>query len=258
MSKAAEKEKNKGNDEFRKGNYAAAIEHYTYATEMDPRNFKFYTNRAACYEKMGKYEKALRDANKALKLNGDWDKGYWRGGNALLALGRAEEAMKFYEKAVAIAPDKNYGVYLDQATKAFFKDKSAADIKKNEGNALFKKGKIEEAVKVYTTALRLCGSDAKEQAVKVAILANRAHCYRQLYNHKGCIKDCDMALTIDPMNVKCYIRRAQARESIEKYDLALEDFDAANRLAPGMEVAYKGANRVRNAIRAMKKAGESY
>lgn len=34
---SAEAYKNKGNEEFKKGNMQAAIENYTYAIEMDPK-----------------------------------------------------------------------------------------------------------------------------------------------------------------------------------------------------------------------------
>lgn len=68
MSKQAMKYKELGNAEFKKGNMQAAIENYCFAVEIDPRNPIFRTNRAAAYEKIGKWDKCLRDANKSIAL----------------------------------------------------------------------------------------------------------------------------------------------------------------------------------------------
>jgi tetratricopeptide (TPR) repeat protein len=71
---SAESMKEKGNEEFKKGNYEKAIEFYTYATEMDPKNHTFFTNRSLCYAQMKKWDKSLRDAEKSVQLKGDWEK----------------------------------------------------------------------------------------------------------------------------------------------------------------------------------------
>jgi len=71
---SAEGYKEKGNEEFKKGNYEKAIEFYTYATEMDPKNHIYMTNRSLCYASMQKWDKSLRDADKAVFLKADWEK----------------------------------------------------------------------------------------------------------------------------------------------------------------------------------------
>jgi tetratricopeptide (TPR) repeat protein len=68
----AEKYKEQGNAEFKKGNHAKAIEFYTYATEIDPRNHLLFSNRATAYYTMQKYDKSLRDSEKAIALNNSW------------------------------------------------------------------------------------------------------------------------------------------------------------------------------------------
>lgn len=45
----AEKYKDKGNAEFKAGNHGKAIEYYTYATEMDPKNYIYFTNRLVAF-----------------------------------------------------------------------------------------------------------------------------------------------------------------------------------------------------------------
>jgi stress-induced-phosphoprotein 1 len=232
----------------------AAIEHYTFATEMDPTNHIFFTNRAAAYAHMKKWDKSLRDSNKSIKLKSDWHKGYWRKGNALMALNRAEEAVDAFKMACQLDPEnQTYKNLLSGSEQKMFSGMGAAERLKKEGNALFKNGQMEEAIKVYSTAIAKCGEDAKEQALKADLYANRAACHKNLYHPQNVIEDCTAALDINPMHVKSLIRRAQSYEAMEKMDLALKDFDQANLFAPGTQVSVAGATRVRGAIRRRKK-----
>lgn len=52
--------KDKGNNEFKKGNYQAAIAYYTEAL-LEEKSEVFYGNRAACYINLGKYQEAVDD-----------------------------------------------------------------------------------------------------------------------------------------------------------------------------------------------------
>lgn len=250
MSKAAENYKLKGNEEFKKGNMDKAIEYYTYATEMDPTNHIFMTNRSNAYFKMKKFDKSLRDANKSIKLNAKWHKGYYRAGLALMELDQAEEALKQFEMAVQLDPDNStYAQEVARAKATFMKDMSQAEILKTEGNEKFKSGKIDEAVKAYTNAIKSAKTDEKDIAVKADCYANRAACYRQLYKDQEVVSDCTEAIKLNPNHAKAYIRRAQGYESQEKYEQALADFMKASQLAPNTPVAYQGASRVRSALK---------
>lgn len=251
----AEKMKEKGNEFFKKGDYASAIEHYTYATEMDPNNPVFFTNRSTCYYKMDKMDKSLRDAQKSIKLDSSWAKGYYRVGLAQLALGQKKEAVEALKKAVDLQPDgAGFKADYAKAKASLMAGLSAADLLKTEGNEFFQKGDQEGAIKKYTEAYDLCTTEENE--LKASILANRAACYRQLYNPDAVVADCTEAIELSPNYAKAYIRRAQAYENLEKYNEALEDFQKASILAPNTPVAYQGAARIRDAIKRNQKASE--
>jgi len=250
MSREAEKYKEKGNEEFKKGNMEGAILNYTYATEMDPTNHIFFTNRAAAYAHMKRWDKSLRDAEKSVQLNPRWDKGYWRIGNAKMALGLIEEAERAYKTACDIEPSNaQYKELYQQARKAALKGMNEAEVLKREGNEMFAKGDQEGAIEKYTQAIEACGDEGKDAGLKADILANRAACYRQLYNPKAVVDDCSLALKLNPQHVKALVRRAQAYENLEKYEDALRDFDLANVLSPGTKVAVEGSSRIRAAMR---------
>jgi tetratricopeptide (TPR) repeat protein len=245
------KYKEKGNIEFKKGNLPKAIEYYTYACEVDPKNCIFYTNRATCYMKMGRYDKVVRDASKAIKLNSKWEKGYYRLGTGLMELGRFDEAVKAYKQAVDLKPSNaTFQSELIRAKRSMLKGKSEAEIIKIDANELFKAGKIDDAIKMYTRAIAKCNvKDEKEKIVGADIYANRAACQRQLYHPKKCIDDCTAAIELNPYHTKAYIRRAQSLESLEKWKDALADFEKALMYSPGVSVAVQGASRIRSSLR---------
>jgi tetratricopeptide (TPR) repeat protein len=105
-------EKQKGNDSFQAGEYAQAILHYSLSLdtaaqlsdELFPVRDVLYSNRAACFLKMGHHEKAEQDATMALKLNPENVKAQFRQGLALHALKRYAEALPLLAKAHTLEP----------------------------------------------------------------------------------------------------------------------------------------------------------
>lgn len=264
--------KEKGNEEFKKKNYEKAIEYYTYATEMDPTNHVFYTNRAMCYAAMGKWDKSLRDAEKSISIKKDWEKGHYRRGVALQNLGRLQEAVLAFAECVKLAPQsQDFQKAYDQAKKEMMKGLTEAEILKLDGNEMFKAGKIDDAIKKYAVALSKCPPDAdllptaaqaaskatdakdkekeKWRAIKADIYANRAACYVQLYEPNKVQSDCNAALKLIPNHGKALLRRGQALESLEKYKDALADFEAVLKMDPQSKMAITSAVRLRNALR---------
>lgn len=80
--------KERGNVCFKKGMLQSALEMYTQAIGIDSSCPVYYTNRALCYKKLGKWEQALEDSKQALKLEKDNVKAHFLVGEALLQLGR--------------------------------------------------------------------------------------------------------------------------------------------------------------------------
>jgi len=256
VNQGAENYKVKGNDEFKKGNHAKAIEFYTYATEMDPNNHIYFTNRSNAYFKMKIYEKSYRDAGKAVKIDPKWAKGHYRQGLALLEMDKPQEALKAFQTAVDL--DSNNQTYISEVARAkgaFMKGMSQAEILKTDGNEKFKAGQIDDAIKLYTSALKAADKDASEKGnqIKADIYANRAACYRQLYKDHEVVADCTAAIKLAPKHVKCYIRRAQGYESMEKYQDAFNDYQQATFIAPNTPVAFQGLSRVRTALKSIGK-----
>jgi stress-induced-phosphoprotein 1 len=95
--------KDKGNAEFKVGNYDAAIGHFSSAIKLEPSHV-LYSNRSACNCGLRKYDDALKDAESCIGLKGDWGKGYGRKGAALHGMGRFDDAVAAYEAGLKVEP----------------------------------------------------------------------------------------------------------------------------------------------------------
>ncbi|KAM4636282.1 uncharacterized protein O3C94_017457 [Discoglossus pictus] len=74
------------------GNYSKAIELFSEAIRLDPKDYRFFANRSYCYEQLKLYPEALKDAENSIQLSAVYPKGYFRKGRALLGCNRFLEA----------------------------------------------------------------------------------------------------------------------------------------------------------------------
>eukprot|EP00945_MAST-04E_sp_MAST-4E-sp1_P005962 g5962.t1 len=111
--KQAQMDKLGGNEAFSEGNYSQAMIFYTKAIDavrimpVEPKPDLLhicYSNRAACWLRLGQPEKALEDAKSCTKLKPEYVKGLFRTGLALHALGKYEAAGPFFVKALKLQP----------------------------------------------------------------------------------------------------------------------------------------------------------
>jgi len=101
----AEKEKNLGNEAFKKGDYPTAMKHYTEAIKRNPNDAKILRNRAACYSKLMEFQLALKDCDESIRIDPQFVKAYVQKGATLVVLKEPSKAMAAYAKAIEIDPD---------------------------------------------------------------------------------------------------------------------------------------------------------
>ena len=92
---------------FKQQKYSEAISKYTQAIELDSQNALLYSNRSAAYEKLSRYEAAVRDASECIRLKPGWYKGYYRKAIALMALGNHAEVTCCAEQGFRVTGEKN-------------------------------------------------------------------------------------------------------------------------------------------------------
>lgn len=100
----AEKEKELGNEFFRKGDFSTALKHYTEAIRRNPDDAKLYSNRAACYTKLAAFDLGLKDCETCVKLDEKFIKGWIRMGKIHQGMQQAGKAMSAYQKALELDP----------------------------------------------------------------------------------------------------------------------------------------------------------
>uniref|UniRef100_A0A8C5N5B4 Tetratricopeptide repeat protein 31 n=1 Tax=Leptobrachium leishanense TaxID=445787 RepID=A0A8C5N5B4_9ANUR len=97
---------NIGNNMAQMQRFSDAITYYTEAIRLNPSEYRFLGNRSYSYERCGKYNEALRDAEQAVSLHPGFIKGFFRMGKALKGLQRYAEAVAAFQKV--LASDNNH------------------------------------------------------------------------------------------------------------------------------------------------------
>jgi stress-induced-phosphoprotein 1 len=137
----ADAEREKGNEFFKEDKYPEAIKHYTEALKRNPTDFKVYSNRAACYTKLGALPEGLKDANKCIELDPKFVKGYSRKGAIQFFMKEYDKALETYQ----IGLKHNEGNQelmdgvrrcVDQINKMNRGDISAEDLKEKQARSM--------------------------------------------------------------------------------------------------------------------------
>jgi tetratricopeptide (TPR) repeat protein len=98
----AEALKSSGNDLFKNGKYADAIAKYKEATAIDPNVASYWSNMAACYEKLNQYEEMAEAGRGCVKADKTFVKGYFRLAVAYKNLNDLTNCIKTLESGLAV------------------------------------------------------------------------------------------------------------------------------------------------------------
>lgn len=103
-------EKEAGNKAFKEARYPDAVQHYTEALKrgppsVNPEAHKLYSNRAACYTKLGAFPEGLKDADECIRLAPDFAKGYSRKGHLQYFMKDYDKAMETYQTGLEHEPN---------------------------------------------------------------------------------------------------------------------------------------------------------
>lgn len=119
---------------------------------------------------------------------------------------------------------------------------------KDEGNACFKSGKYDEAIKFYEKAIEKC---PEENKTDMAIFyQNRSAAYEMLKKWSQVIADCTRSLEYNNKYTKAYFRRAKAHEQMKDLLKCLDDITATCILEQ-----FQNQNSIMYADRVLKQTG---
>ncbi|XP_045768241.1 stress-induced-phosphoprotein 1 [Maniola jurtina] len=241
------KEKDLGNDCYKKKDFDNALKHYTKAIEHDPTDITFYTNMAAVYFEQKEYEKCIKECEKAIEIGrenrADFKliaKAFTRIGNAYKKMEQWKLARTYYEKSMSEHRTPEIKTLLSEVEKRIaveerkaYIDPVKAEQEKELGNEYFKKGDYSTAVKHYTEAIKRNPDDPK-------LYSNRAACYTKLAAFDLGLRDCDQCCKLDPKFIKGWIRKGKILQGMQQPGKALNAFQKALELDPSNAEALEG------------------
>jgi len=164
------------------------------------------------WQELGKLEEAIEAYTKALAIKPDYAEAYSNMGAALADQGKPEEAIEVYNKALAIKPDY-------------------AEAYSNMGNALKEQGMLEEAIEAYTKALAIKPDYAEAYSNMGVALADQGKLEEaiEVYNK---------ALAIKPDYAEAYSNMGMALKDQGKLEEAIEAYNKALAIKPDYAEAY--------------------
>jgi len=246
-----EESKKSGDKSFKSHDFSEAVFHYTEALKLPPPEgeelrHKIHANLSAAYASLGNGQKALTEAEKALRVDENYARGHMRKGNALEMMGRLNEARAAYKKGADIAPDdtalQSAIKKLDtrraevaasrkaaaQAEKAANTSKAAEF--KEAGNKLYRDKKYKAAVEKYTSAIEAA---KEEKWADIHLLyGNRSICYLKLEQIQAALDDADLCIELKEDWYMGYSRRGDALQMKSEYEMARLAYLAGLKLNP--------------------------
>lgn len=161
-----------GNKFFREGEYEKAVEQYTKAIQLDPRNGNYYASLGATYGKLSLYEKGIKELKKAVSVTPKLEEPYYLIESFYATLDRTDEAIGFFQERSKTTPNNAF-IYV------------------NLGYAFYRKGILDMA------------SVEMKKAIEFDSLYSLAHCglgviYLSLNRDEEAEKEFEKALQINP------------------------------------------------------------
>lgn len=105
-------------------------------------------------------------------------------------------------------------------------DREKALAEKERGNMFFKEGKYDDAVECYTRGM---AADPHNPVLPT----NRATAFFRLKKFAVAESDCNLAIALDNKYLKAFLRRGAARNALQNYESALQDYETVLKLDPG-------------------------
>ena len=165
-----------------------------------------WNNDGAKLSKLGKFEEAIECYDKAIEINPNFFLALGNKGLALFNLKRYEEAMECFDKIIDIEPRDFQGY-------------------ENKGRALLNLKKNEEAIRCFDKAIEL-------KPTSWVLWDNKGRALFNLQKFEEAIECFNKALEDNPRNVETWNIKGMALGNLDKYKEAVESFDRAVEINP--------------------------
>lgn len=150
----AEAFKAEGNKLFKAGQYAAAIAKYQSATKLDDSVPAYWSNMAACFEKLSKYEEMADAARNCIKADRSFIKGYFRLASAQKNLKDYDACIKTLESGLAVQASNADLKNMKKEVQELFRQEQVQQYAK-QAQEQYSAGNVADAMKTLELASRL-------------------------------------------------------------------------------------------------------
>ncbi|XP_017475955.1 PREDICTED: stress-induced-phosphoprotein 1 [Rhagoletis zephyria] len=243
----ARKEKEAGNAAYKKKDFETALKHYRAALEQDPTDITFHNNIAAVYFERKQYDECIKECEKSIEVGrenrADFKliaKALARIGNSYRKMDNYKQAKVYFEKAMSEHRTPEIKTSLSEVEAKIKEEErrayinpELAEVEKEKGNELFKKGDYSGAVKHYSEAIKRNPDDPK-------LYSNRAACYTKLAAFDLGLKDCETCIQLDDKFIKGYIRKGKILQGMQKSSKASAAYLKALEIDPQNAEALEG------------------
>jgi len=245
----------KGKEFVKNGDYHSALNAFAMAAKKDSTNLEYISHRCLCLMKTGQWIPAIEDAHllvTAVEKKFETDdhskddqslqkifvQSMIRIATVEAWFGYFDESEAALDKALTLPGIKNEWNEEISRHRTLIKERRLSNETKSEGDALYRKGSIRDALAIYEKS-------AGNYNQNELIFANIAMTYLKLEEYEKCINACDSSLKLmedfqskacempyNPIRTKLFLRKAKALENLDKFEAALKQLEKAYSLDP--------------------------
>jgi tetratricopeptide (TPR) repeat protein len=181
--------------------YQDAIDAFSKAIALDPKNVYAYHGRGIAYVLSAKDQQAINDFTKLIELDPKDAGGYRLRGDAYQELGKYEQVVADYTKVIELEPKNPTPVGV-------------------RGLAYFNLGKYQKAIDDYTKLIEMNPKDWTSYDF-------RGYTYKKFGKYQEAIDDYTKVIELHPEDKRMYVTRGNVYEAAGMFSQAIDDYTRA-------------------------------
>lgn len=219
--------------------YDKAVESYTKAIEIEPRNVLAYLRRAQVYNSLEENEKAIADLNKSIAIDPEQVYPYYERG--LVKFGSTkytyEQAIEDWSKAIALKTQQEQNKSQLRRKTIYEFDNSLLEWYHQElislnsfpdlHNLYELRARAYLELKQYDKAVADANEAVSLQPEDASKYHFRAYVYREAKQYDRAVANSNRAIELLPEYTHAYKGRAHTYTKLKQYDLAIADYTKA-------------------------------